>query len=197
MAAFLATATMRASFPPALLRVTTAAICLALAACASDPDYRPTGLIVEDTETWAQTARVETPDKPLQCVPYARARSGVNLHGDAATWWELAAGRYERSSQPSLGSVLVLTGYGGPHRGHVAVVTAVDSPREIRVDHANWLDDGLIYRDDPVIDVSPDNNWSEVRVWNTRNNTLGSRTYVVRGFIGPRRAQDERIASSD
>jgi len=83
------------------------------------------------------------------------------------------------------------------HRGHVAVVTAVDSSREIRIDHANWLDDGAIYRDDPVIDVSPDNDWSEVRVWNTRANQLGTRTYLVRGFIGPGRLRDERVASTD
>jgi hypothetical protein len=79
----------------------------------------------------------------------------------------------------------------------VAVVTAVDSLREIRIDHANWLDDGLIYRDDPVIDVSPDNDWSQVRVWNTRASVLGTRTYVVRGFIGPGRLEDERVASSE
>jgi hypothetical protein len=197
MAAVVFIGAMRGYGAPALLRLAAAAACLALAACASDADYGPPGAIAEDTETWSQTARIETPDRPLQCVPFARARSGVNIHGDAANWWDLAAGRYERSSQPSLGSVLVLTGYGGPHRGHVAVVTAVDSSREIRIDHANWLDDGAIYRDDPVIDVSPDNDWSEVRVWNTRANKLGTRTYVVRGFIGPDRAQDERVASTD
>jgi CHAP domain len=197
MAAVAFNSAIRGYGPPALLRLAAAATCLTLAACAGDPDYRPEGAVLEDTETWSQTARIETPDKPLQCVPYARVHSGVNIHGDAADWWDLAAGRYERSSQPSLGSVLVLTGYGGPRRGHVAVVTAVDSPREIRIDHANWLDDGAIYRDDPVIDVSPDNDWSQVRVWNTRANVLGTKTYVVRGFIGPGRLEDERVASSE
>ena len=72
--------------------------------------------------------------------------------------------------------------------------------RQIRVDHANWLDDGRIYRNDPVIDVSPENDWSAVRVWDTRDNVLGARTYLVRGFIGPDRERttarrQQRIAA--
>jgi hypothetical protein len=94
--------------------------------------------------------------------------------------------------------VLVLTGYAGPHRGHLAVVTEVESSRRILVDHANWLNDGRIYRNDPVVDVSPDNDWSEVRVWNAQSNTLGVRTYLVQGFIGPGREDgQERVASRD
>ncbi|MBU6372483.1 MAG: hypothetical protein KJS97_07095 [Alphaproteobacteria bacterium] len=27
------------------------------------------------------------PPKPLQCVPYARERSGIDIYGDAVTWW--------------------------------------------------------------------------------------------------------------
>ncbi len=142
---------------------------------------------------------METPDQPLQCVPFARAHSGIDLHGDAGSWWGLAEGRYPRSSEPQVGAVLVLTGYAGPHRGHVAVVTAIDSSRQIRVDHANWFGDGRIYWSNPVIDVSPDNDWSEVRVWNIRTGTLGARTYLARGFIGPGRATDseQRVASND
>ena len=40
-----------------------------------------------------------------------------------------------------LGSVMVLTGYAGPGRGHVGVVSQLVSAREIRIDHANWLGD--------------------------------------------------------
>jgi len=141
---------------------------------------------------------IETPDEPVQCVPFAREHSGISLFGDAGSWWDEAAGRYARSGDPKIGSVLVLTGYAGPHRGHLAVVTAIDTPRQIRIDHANWMNDGRIYRNDPVIDVSPDNDWSEVRVWNPRDQVLGSRTYLVRGFIGPDRERDsERIASRE
>jgi surface antigen len=183
-----------------------AAFALMLTACASAPQYgsapeypdaaRATARALE--QSWAEGARIETPDTPLQCVTFARARSGINIHGDAGDWWDLAAGHYAREGEPRLGAVLVLTGYAGQHRGHLAVVTAMDGPRQIRVDHANWLNDGRVYRNDPVVDVSPDNDWSEVRVWDERDRVLGSRTYLVRGFIGPGRDDsDARVASRD
>ena len=120
----------------------------------------------------------------LQCVPYARAHSGINLRGDAYTWWDKAAGVYARGHDPIEGSVLVLNGY-GKHRGHVAVVRRIVSPREIRIDHANWLDDRAVYVNDPVVDVSDANDWSQVKVWNIRSGSWGTRTYHVQGFIGP------------
>ena len=90
----------------------------------------------------------------------------------------------------------MLTGYAGPGRGHVGVVSALVSDREIRLDHANWLGDGAIYIDDPVVDVSPENDWSEVRVWNPRTTAWGRKTYLVQGFIGPGGADDsERVAA--
>ncbi len=167
--------------------------CVSLAGCASAPSAFPS---LADRHPNTRGARIEQPERPLECVPYARARSGLNLHGDASTWWAAAEGHYARGNQPLLGAVLVLTGYAGPHRGHLAVVTAMDSAREIRVDHANWLDDGQIYRDDPVVDVSPDNDWSEVRVWNPRSNAWGTRTYLVQGFIGPGDAA-QQLAMAD
>jgi surface antigen len=94
---------------------------------------------------------------PLQCVPYAREQSGINIRGDAYTWWDKAAGKYPRGSLPEPGTVMVLHNYAGPTHGHLAVVRQVVSPREIRVDHANWLNDGSIYLNDPVRDVSDDN----------------------------------------
>jgi surface antigen len=177
------------------LRRLAAAVFLpfALAACASSGDnfYNP------DQVTPVAGAHIETPQTPLQCVPYARSRSGIALYGDAGTWWNQAEGRYERGSEPMLGSVMVLTGYAGPGRAHVAVVASQVSDREITVDHANWLDDGAIYRDDPVVDVSPDNTWSEVRVFNPRTRAWGVRTYLVQGFIGPGRDADgQQVATN-
>jgi len=178
-------------------------ISLSLAACASEGEY-PSAAIRRDTSGFTQfdsppaptrEASIETPDQPLQCVPYARTLSGIDLYGDAANWWELAAGRYGRSNEPSIGAVLVLTG--SSRHGHVAVVTAIDSAREIRVDHANWLNDGRIYHSDPVVDVSSDNDWSEVRVWDARDNVLGSHIYSVRGFIAPAEDREGRVASRD
>jgi surface antigen len=154
---------------------------LAAAGCASSPDEYSGALPSES----ADSARIETPSTPLECVPYARTRSGVVIYGDAGTWWAKAEGRYVRGTTPILGSVMVLTGYAGPGRGHVAVVSGLVSGREIILDHANWLGDGAIYRHDPAVDVSPENDWSEVRVWNARVHSWGVRTYLVQGFIGP------------
>jgi hypothetical protein len=127
----------------------------------------------------------QQPQSPLQCVPYAREHSSVKLYGDAWTWWDKAAGKFSRQSVPETGTVMVLTGYAGPERGHVAVVRTLVSSREIRVDHANWLGDGAIYLDDPVADVSENNDWSQVRVWNIKTGGWGGRIYPVQGFIGP------------
>ncbi|MGH6889951.1 MAG: CHAP domain-containing protein [Rhizomicrobium sp.] len=156
-----------------------------LAGCAGTSDTfggnEGSGLTLPETAG----TRIEIPPTPLECVPYARVRSGVRLFGDAGTWWARAEGRYRRSRTPVTGSVLVLTGYAGPGRGHLAVVTRLVSAREIRLDHANWLGDGAIYLDDPAVDVSPENDWSEVRIWNARAHAWGVRTYLVEGFVGP------------
>ena len=45
-------------------------------------------------------------DDGLQCVPYARQVSGIQIYGDAHTWWGQAAGRYERGSVPQVGAVM-------------------------------------------------------------------------------------------
>lgn len=132
----------------------------------------------------------------MQCVPYVRAHSAIDIHGDAYTWWEKAAGLYQRSAAPAQGAVMVMVGYAGKHRAHVAVVRRVVTPREIRIDHANWLNDGAIYVNDPVVDVSPDNDWSQVKVWNIRSGTWGTKTYALKGFIGPGSDDGNAIVSS-
>ncbi len=119
----------------------------------------------------------------LQCVPFARSASGVEIYGDANTWWVQAAGRYPRSSSPAPGSVLVLRGYQTNARGHVAVVASIVSERVIRVDHANWMNGGETSLSVPVMDVSPANDWSEVRVWHIPGGHWGGRVYLAEGFI--------------
>ncbi len=116
----------------------------------------------------------------------------MKLYGDAWTWWDQAAGKFPREAAPEIGSVMVLAGYSGPKSGHVAVVRAVASPREIRVDHANWLDDGAIYVDDPVADVSSANDWSEVRVWNIKTGGLGWKILSRARLHRPGRRRDHR-----
>ena len=131
------------------------------------------------------TPRVAYGMPSTECVPYARSLSGIQIWGDAVTWWRLAAGKYQRATRPTAGSVLVLRGYQDPTRGHVSFVKAVLSERIIRVDHANWLSGGEVTLDVPVIDVSPNNDWSEIRVWNVPGMQWGARTYEPEGFILP------------
>jgi hypothetical protein len=131
--------------------------------------------------------------RPLQCVPYARQRSGIEIYGDAYTWWDQAEGRFARVRQPQVGAVMATYGYRTTTRGHVAFVTAVLDARMILVDHANWLNGGEISVNVPVIDVSPANDWSQIRVWHIPGSHWGGRVYDVQGFI---LAEPVRIASS-
>jgi hypothetical protein len=71
-------------------------------------------------------------------------------------------------------------------RGHLSVVTRVIHAREILITHANWGSApdtrGLVTKDIRVIDISPGNDWSELRVWN--GSDFG-RPYPAAGFIYP------------
>lgn len=130
---------------------------------------------------------------PLQCVPYARKISNVSIRGNAWTWWRTAEGRYRRDNRPAIGSVLVWKRTGRLPYGHVAVVSRVISSREILVDHANWLNRGNIHQSLPVLDVSPRNDWSEVRVWYSPGHSWGKRLYPAHGFIHPREPRKLRL----
>jgi surface antigen len=120
----------------------------------------------------------------LQCVPYARQLSNVQLRGDAWTWWGQAQGRYPRGQRPAVGSVLVLKRRGAS-RGHLAVVTQIVSDREVIANHANWLNKGRVHLNTPIRDVSPNNDWSAVKVWYTPGRVMGRSTYPAYGFVYP------------
>ena len=135
-------------------------------------------------------------DTYWQCVPFARLISGVQIFGDAWTWWSQATGRYETGFQPRSGAVLCFRPTGRMRLGHVAVVSQVLTDRVIQITHANWsLIDGArgqVERDVTVVDVSPDNNWSQVRVWYNPVGNLGGTTYPTFGFIyGPNGARPQ------
>lgn len=170
------------------------ALCLglataALAACATTPAPVSAGRYGPASERLPAVdgggARVTDYAANLQCVPFAREASGVQIFGNANTWWAQAAGRYPRSNVPAFGSVFVLHGYNTTARGHVAVVTEIESSRVIRVDQANWLNGGEISRGVPILDVSPNNDWTEVRVWHIPGRQWGARVYRADGFIHP------------
>ena len=160
---------------------------IALSACAGSPvSPRQMGAIQSRMPTGSSdTPRMVVLSQPSTCAVYARQRSGIDIHGDAVDWWGQAQGRYATETRPNPGGVMVLVGYSGPKHAHLAVVTRVVSSREIRVDHANWMNDGNLYLNSPVVDVSPNNDWSVVKVWNTRDGHLGGNSYTVQGFIAP------------
>ena len=126
---------------------------------------------------------VETPLKKIFCVEYARARSGLSVFGDAKFWWARAKSLYSRFAAPAENAVMVFSGSSRLSHGHVAVVTNIISNREIRVDQANWENHGEIDYATPVLDVSPRNDWSKVRVWNRQSNDFGKHVYAISGFI--------------
>lgn len=116
----------------------------------------------------------------IWCVPFARAVSGIEIRGDAWTWWGKAGSAYPKGKVPVSGSVLNFRASGGMKRGHVAVVSDVINSREILVDQANWVTN-RVTTDTLVVDVSANNDWSAVRVANT-SKSLG-RVYPTYGFI--------------
>jgi surface antigen len=126
---------------------------------------------------------------PTQCAPFVREISGLPIYGDAWTWWDQAAGQYGRGTLPQQDAVLVLRATPQLPYGHVAIVRRLVAPREIMVTHANWGDDDptrrLIHDSMPVIDVSPENDWSQLRFWNVSAQAFG-RIYLAYGFIYPR-----------
>ncbi len=130
----------------------------------------------------------------LQCVPFARADSGIKIVGNANTWWDHAAGVYERGTRPELGSVLNFRGNSAMPMGHVAVVSKVLNPRTVQIEHANWAP-GTVSRDVTVIDVSPANNWSAVRVSLGHTTDFGS-IYPTYGFIYNRPDSGTMVANA-
>jgi surface antigen len=125
----------------------------------------------------------------LQCVPYARRVSGIQIYGDAWTWWGQAEGRYARGHTPRIGAVMAFQPYGNMTLGHVAAVSRVLDSRTVLLRHANWspIDGhrGKIENDVRAVDVSPGNDWSEVRVWYAPIENLGTTAWPVSGFIYP------------
>lgn len=119
----------------------------------------------------------------LECVPFARDTSGIRIFGDAHTWWSQAAGKYARGSVPKRGAVLAIRPHGNSTLGHVATVSRVVDARTILISHANWSSPGQIERDVTAMDVSPMNDWSQVRVWYAPIQSLGAAHWPVAGFI--------------
>jgi hypothetical protein len=122
-----------------------------------------------------------------ECVPFARAVSGIRIWGDAWTWWDQAKGKYDRGATPRVGSVLVFARTDQLRFGHVAVVSRIVEDRVVMVTHANWSrfggERGRAEQDVTLFDVSSKGDWSKVQVWYRDNQGLGGSTYPTYGFV--------------
>ena len=146
----------------------------------------------------AATAPAALLDYVGQCVPFARAASGIQIFGDAWTWWDQADGRYVRGHRPRAGAVIVFARSGRLPLGHVAVVSRIVEPRVVLLTHANWSrqngERGHAEQDVTLFDVSPENDWTEVKVWYRDVGGLGGTIYPVDGFIYGDRAPPRELS---
>jgi hypothetical protein len=149
---------------------------------------------------WRSADGVALAGGGLQCVPFARDESGIDIIGNANTWWSQASGLYERGHRPEVGSVLTFRPVHAMPLGHVAVVTRIDGPREVEIDHANWPGPGgrfgTVTRNVPVVDVSPNNDWTAVRVGLVEKGEFGS-IYPTYGFIYDRADHGTMLAAKE
>lgn len=132
-----------------------------------------------------EAKQLQSRGQRVWCVTFARTATGVQIKGNAKTWWTQAKGTYQRGAVPKVGSVMAFQGTRKMPMGHVAVVSQVVSERKILIDHANWARNKVTLKM-AVIDVSKGNDWSAVRV-ESLPNTFGD-VYPVNGFIYPERA---------
>lgn len=126
----------------------------------------------------AQTMRSK--GQRVWCVPFARNASGIEIYGNAKTWWGQAEGEFERKKAPVPGAVMAFSATRSNPLGHVAVVSKVEDSRRIEVNHANWHRN-RVSLGMAVMDVSANNDWSAVRL--ESNPGSFGRVYPVTGFI--------------
>lgn len=147
------------------------------------------------------SAQAQSWPQSWQCAPFARMFSGIELFGNAASWWDKAVGRYMRGNTPEVGSVLVFKAFKSMRVGHVATVSEVISARMIKVTHANWSiingRRGQVEKDVTVVDTSEKGDWSKVKVWYAALKDVGQTAYPVYGFIykdGAAKSADQPVA---
>jgi hypothetical protein len=167
-------------------RLLACAMLLLTAACAAVPPETEVsrGIDPQRMDLAVRNASaLKAAGRRVWCVPFARDVSGVEIKGNAGTWWRQAGESYARGHKPAVGAVMAFSSTRKLPLGHVAVVSQVLSEREVLIDHANWKR-GQISLGMAVIDVSEKNDWSAVRVL-SQPDSFGS-VYAVDGFIFPR-----------
>ncbi|HEY9039078.1 MAG TPA: CHAP domain-containing protein [Roseovarius sp.] len=160
---------------------------ISLGACAKAPQQTgaPSQFSIDparEAMALREAASLRQKGQRVWCVPFARNVSGINIRGNAHTWWNKAAGTFDQTKTPAVGAVMSFRATPSMPMGHVAVVSKVLAPDRILVDHANWHRD-QISQDMTVIDVSKSGDWSAVRL-ESNPDAFGS-VYPVNGFILP------------
>jgi hypothetical protein len=162
------------------------ALALCLTACAND---RPAAPVARAPAIQPASFSPGPLPGPTQCALFAREFTGIHIRGDAWTWWDLAAGLYPRKNVPHADTVLVLRSTQQLKLGHVGIVKRVVGPREILLTHANWGNDDptrrIVHDSTAVVDVSPANDWTQLRFWNAPAHAFG-KVYAAYGFIYPK-----------
>lgn len=147
----------------------------------SDPGMIQPGLNPAFVSTAVQNAKAKrAKGQKVWCVPFARDASGVQIKGNAGTWWDQAKGEFARGSEPVVGAVMAFSATGKLPKGHVAVVSEVVSDREILINHANWKP-SQVSLGMAVLDISKNNDWSVVKVASAPGSF--GRPYPIDGFI--------------
>ncbi len=167
-------------------KTVSALICAVSTICAAS--LLPATSLEAKTTSHKTTKTAANASSPyLQCVTFARNFTGMQIFGDAWTWWEKATGKYEEGQAPKPGAVLVFKSQGKMKLGHVAVVSQIITDRYIQITHANWSPvngrRGRVEENVNVLDVSEKGDWSKVKVWYGPLNDLGTTIYTTYGFI--------------
>ena len=163
-------------------------MCVALAACGSSRDVELPKLsdvsIDPNRQALAirEVAVLRSQGKRAWCVPFARNLSGIEIRGNANTWWGQAEGQYARGKEPRVGAVMAFSKSRRLSMGHVGVVSKVINDRLVLLNHANWHRN-KVSLGMAVMDVSDAGDWSAVKV-ESNPGTFGS-VYPVSGFIYP------------
>ncbi|PNU02996.1 CHAP domain-containing protein [Novosphingobium guangzhouense] len=165
------------------MRVYRRIISLALAAACTLPGAAVAATIVDADRDAGSAVDVSKMPGHLECVPYARTTSGIQIYGDAWTWWSQAKGRYATGANPRVGAVMAIKPFNNSKLGHVATVSRIVDSRTVLLSHANWSVPGEIERNVTALDVSPNNDWSQVRIWYGPARNLGTTHWPVSGFI--------------
>lgn len=159
---------------------------LALAACnisgKPETDLNPTYV----SKAIHEATKLQNLGHRVWCVPFARNASGIEIRGNAHTWWRQAEGTYDRTKTPAVGSVMSFSKTSRLRLGHIAVVSELVDDRMVKVHHANWHR-SQVSMNMAVMDVSKAGDWSRVRV-ESHPGAFG-RVYLVDGFILPNDAE--------